>query len=227
MLRAILALLLFSAFAPAFAQDAGISVYSLAFFQENQPATAYDMVQLLPGFRLQAGDSGIRGFSGTVGNVLIDGKLPTSKDENIEQILRRISASAITRIELIRGAADMHGYAVLANVVRARSVSLHGRAEFDGAVTHFGTTAPRLSLTITRQGADSVLDLAVNYGREIQGTHGFGARGRFAPGGAPVRLADYDFPELKNFADLSLSYRQPLWGGDLSLGGIVKQERQY
>ena len=215
---------------PAMAQPPspdGITNYPAAFFQENQPATAYDMVALLPGFRLQSGDSGIRGFSGTVGNVLIDGQLPTSKQEDIEQVLQRISASTVERIELIRAAADMHGYAILANVVRIRSVSLQGRAEAEGARTHFGTSADRLALHLTRQGLVSVLDISASWGRAINDNHGFGTRNRFLPNGTPVRLAGYDFPELKNFADLSANYRQPLWGGDLGLGLAVKQERAY
>src|SRR5262249_46500557 len=77
---------------PVFAQE-GISAYPASFFAANQPATAYEMVSLLPGFHIQLGDSAVRGFSGTVGNVLIDGQLPTSKEESAEVLLRRIPAS--------------------------------------------------------------------------------------------------------------------------------------
>lgn len=228
MFRAIFAsiLLTTAAVIPAQAQE-GVSAYPAAFFQENQPATALDMVHLLPGFRLQSGDSGIRGFSGTVGNVLIDGQLPTSKEESSEQVLGRISASAVERIELIRGAAEMYGHAVLANVVRTKSVSMRGRAEVEGAVNTTGSTAPRLALNITRQGTDSVLDISASYGRSILNNYGFGTRNRYAPDGTLLRRADYEFPTLNNNADLSLSYRQPLWGGDLSLGGVVKAQREY
>ena len=218
MLRALVASLLIASALPALAQE-GVNAYPAAFFQENQPATALDMVRLVPGFRVQAGDSGIRGFSGTVGNVLIDGQLPTSKEESIEQVLQRISASAVERIELIRGAADMHGHAVLANVVRIRSVSLKGRAEAEGAINTTGSTAPRLALNITRQGVESVLDVSASYGRRIGNNQGFGTRGRFLPDGTPVRLSEFEFPSLENFAEFSTAYRQPLWGGDLNLGG--------
>jgi hypothetical protein len=228
MLRAFAVLLLIAAAVPALAQEpAGIASYPAAFFQENQPATAYDMVLLLPGFRLQTGDSGIRGFSGTVGNVLIDGALPTSKEESIEEVLRRISASNVERIELIRAAADMHGYAILANVVRLRSTALRGRVEAEAVATHFGTTAPRLALNITRQGTDSVLDLSASYGRQLNNMFGFGARGRYLPDGTPVRLALYDFPSLTNIAELSGNFRQTLWDGDFSLGAVLKQQREY
>ncbi len=226
-MRLVLAFLLLAT--PALAQSvpSGIGSYPAAFFQENQPVTALDMVRLVPGFRVQAGDSGIRGFSGTVGNVLIDGQLPTSKEESIEQVLGRISASAVARIELIRGAADMHGHAVLANVVRIRSVSLKGRAEAQGAINTTGSTAPRLALNITRQGVESVLDVSASYGRTIGNNQGFGTRGRFLPDGTPVRLSEYEFPSLSNFAEFSTVQRQPFWGGDLNLGVVLKQQREY
>jgi hypothetical protein len=229
-MRFALILLLFAtpAFAPAFAQDdGGATSYPASYFSANQPSTALDMVRLLPGFRLQNGDGGLRGFSGSVGNILIDGQLPTSKEESPEQLLQRISASSVDHIELIRGAADMHGYAVLANVVRLSGSSLSGRAEAELAATHFGTSAPGLALHLTRQGDDSTLDLSASYGREIQGMHGFGARGRFAPDGTPLRLAQYAFPELQNYAEFSSTYRQGLWEGDLTLGLVVKQQRDY
>jgi hypothetical protein len=226
-MRFILLLLLLAT--PALAQDGddGTTSYPASYFSANQPSTALDMVRLLPGFRLQNGDSGLRGFSGSVGNILIDGQLPTSKEESPEQLLQRIAASSVDHIELIRGAADMHGYAILANVVRLSRTSLNGRAEAEFAATHFGTTAPSLGLHLTRQSEDSTLDLSATYGREIQGMHGFGFRNRFAPDGAPLRLAQYAFPELKNYAEFSSSYRQGLWDGDLSLGLVVKQQREY
>lgn len=51
-MRLVLAFLLLAT--PALAQNdpAGLSAYPAAFFQENQPATALDMVRLVPGFRL-------------------------------------------------------------------------------------------------------------------------------------------------------------------------------
>jgi len=224
-MRFVLVLSLLLLAGPAIAQP--VTTYPVGYFSANQPSTALDMVRLLPGFRLQNGDSDLRGFSGSVGNILIDGQLPTSKEESPEQLLQRIAASSVDHIELIRGGADMHGYALLANVVRSGDVSLSGRAEAEFAATHFGTSAPSLALHLTRQGADSTLDLSASYGREINGNHGFGARGRFAPDGTPLHLSQYAFPELKNFAELSSTYRQGLWDGDLTLGLVVKQQREY
>jgi hypothetical protein len=234
MLRALVASFLIAASTLAVSQAAlaqpapdGLTAYPAAFFKENQPATALDMIKLVPGFRLQNGDSGIRGFSGTVGNVLIDGQPPTSKEESLEQILGRIASNAVERIELIRGAAEMYGHPILANVVRVKTVSMRGRAEVEGAINLTGSTAPRIALSITRQGTDSFWDASVRYGRSIGNNLGFGRRDRFTPGGAPVRLAEYEFPSLNNFAEFSTNYRQPLWEGDLALGLVLKQAREY
>jgi outer membrane receptor protein involved in Fe transport len=214
--------------APSFAQE-GVENYPSAFFAGNQPATAYDMVGLLPGFHLQNGDSTVRGFSGTVGNVLIDGQLPTSKEDNVETLLRRIAASSVERLELIRGAADMHGYPVLANVVRSRGAVLRARAELEGGITHFGTNEDKVALHLAVQGATSLIELSANWGRDIgtQNQNGYGTRRRASPGGTPLQLSNYSFPQFTNNSGVSASYRQPLWDGDLSLGVAYKQSRAY
>ncbi len=213
---------------PASAQER-IDTYPAAYFAANQPATAYDMVVLLPGFRIQLGDATVRGFAGTVANVLIDGQLATSKEDTAEILLRRIPAAAVQRIELIRGAADMHGYALMANVVRAKSAALQGRAEVEGIVTHYGTTAPKLALHLVRQGESSTLELSAAWARDfgLQNQNGFGSRARYLPNGSPLLLSRYNFPKQTNSAELSSAYRQPLWDGDLSLGLVVKQDRAY
>jgi hypothetical protein len=56
------------------ASTADITPYDAAFFARAQPSSAYDMVQLLPGFRLEEGDADLRGYAGAAGNVLIVGR---------------------------------------------------------------------------------------------------------------------------------------------------------
>ena len=212
----------------AWAQE-GVDRYPAAFFAANQPATAYEMVVLLPGFHIQLGDATVRGFSGTVGNVLIDGQLPTSKEDTVEVLLRRIPASSVDHVELIRGGADMHGYPVLANVVRNKNTALKGRAEVEGAITHYDTTTHKMGLHLVRQGEGSTAELSASWGRDLgmMNQNGFGARGRFLPDGTPLVISKYDFPRLTNSAELSSSYRQSLTDGEFSLGMILKQDRLY
>src|SRR5689334_10056051 len=50
--------------------------YDAAFFAQFNPQNALDMVNQTPGFSLNGGDDTRRGFSGAVGNLLIDGERP-------------------------------------------------------------------------------------------------------------------------------------------------------
>ncbi len=99
-----------------------VTPYAASFFASRQPTTALDMVGLLPGFVLDVGDH-VRGFGGAAGNVLIDGVRPATKDDSLDEILKRIPASAVLRIDIIRGGApgiNMQGKTVIANIIRRR-----------------------------------------------------------------------------------------------------------
>ncbi|MFN9711980.1 MAG: TonB-dependent receptor plug domain-containing protein, partial [Alphaproteobacteria bacterium] len=96
----------------------GVIAYPPSFFAESQPANAYDMVLRVPGFAFDKG-AAVRGLAGAGGNVLIDGQTPVSKTDSLDEILKRIPAGGVERIELIRGGApgiDMEGRTILANV---------------------------------------------------------------------------------------------------------------
>ncbi len=98
----------------------GVIAYPPSFFTAQSPANAWEMLQRLPGFTLNTGGA-IRGFEGGGGNALVDGQRPASKTDNIDEVLRRIPASQVERIDLIRGGApgiDMQGRTVIANVIR-------------------------------------------------------------------------------------------------------------
>ena len=63
--------------APAAAAE-GVTAYPLSFFIAGNPSNAFDMIARVPGFTFEAGET-VRGFASAAGNVLIDGKRPTSK----------------------------------------------------------------------------------------------------------------------------------------------------
>ena len=112
--------------APIAAQQGAIDAamtYDAAFYAAFAPATALDMVNQTPGFSLIEG-SERRGLSGATGNVLVDGDHPIAKSQTLGDILQRIPAKQILRIELLRGAraaSDGSGHAVLLNIVRTPS----------------------------------------------------------------------------------------------------------
>src|SRR4051794_9779078 len=98
----------------------GRVVYEAGFYAQFAPRTALDMVNQTPGFTLNAGNDQ-RGFSGAIGNVLIDGERLGAKSQSLEDVLLRVPASEVLRIEIRRGAevaGDASNASVLANVVR-------------------------------------------------------------------------------------------------------------
>lgn len=208
----------------------GVTRYEADFFARVQPATAYDMIRLLPGFRLIEGDAAIRGYSGSGGNVLLDGQRPSSKEELLEDILKRIPASQVARIELLRSGAagiDMQGYAIMANIVRAHGARLSGRLEAEYAHFRHGYTAPRAAGEFSYASGERSLDLTGALYREIDDEHGFGSRNRYAGDGSPVRLVDYVQAEGVNVAEATALYRQPLAGGAIRLNGLFKNSRMF
>lgn len=140
--------------------NAAVVGYPAAFFASAQPNTAMEMIARLPGFAFDSGD-GVRGFSGAAGNVLIDGERPTTKSDDLESILRRIPASQVERIEVIRGGApgiDMQGKTVLANVVRKKGDAVTGLAAVANTFIYDGRRAPALRLEATRRGGGRTLE---------------------------------------------------------------------
>ena len=141
--------------APTRFVEAGTVSFSSAFFDDYRPVSARDMIERIPGFQLDNG-SDARGFAGTAGNVLINGERPSSKTDRVSDILERIPARKVMRIDLIRGNTgrfDAGGQAVLANVVvstESRSWTWDARVEQD---TDSGGPTPGGSLSvIDRQG---------------------------------------------------------------------------
>ena len=99
--------------------NAQIVDFPASFFDRYQPSTALEIVNQIPGFILNDGDRE-RGFGGAVGNVLINDRRPSAKQDPPSQILSRIPASQVERIELIRGQVrniDLQGYSTVANVI--------------------------------------------------------------------------------------------------------------
>ena len=86
------------------------------------------MLNRVPGFSLDTG-SGVRGYEGAAGNVLVDGQRPATKADTLDQLLYRIPAGSVDHIDIIGGGApgiDMQGKTVIANVVPKAGGAFHG-----------------------------------------------------------------------------------------------------
>ncbi len=141
------------------AATSGVTAYGADYFASAQLSTALDMVERLPGFSLDMGD-GVRGFAGAAGNVLIDGERTSSKSDNLHDVLNRIPASSIARLEVIRGGApgiDMQGRTVIANVVL--KTSAHTSLNLTEVARAFGDGHVQPALRIEMEHRDGLLSV--------------------------------------------------------------------
>ncbi len=81
-----------------------IQTYAPDYFAQFAPQTAADMVAQIPGFEIRGGEGGERGFGQASLNILINGRRPSSKSSGANDILRRIPADNVKRIEIVDGA---------------------------------------------------------------------------------------------------------------------------
>ena len=82
--------------------DSAIIDYEAGFFNEFAPVTALDMVNRLPGFSLDNGNTQRRGLADAFGNLLINGARPSDKSIGLGTVLSRIPADQVLSIQLIR-----------------------------------------------------------------------------------------------------------------------------
>lgn len=204
------------------APSSGVISYAPEFFAAAQPANAEEMLLRLPGFNLDLGDDDMRGFEGAAGNVLIDGQRPASKTDSLQEILRRVPASQVARIDLIRGGApgiDMQGKSILANVIRKPGAGFRGlaalsaRSIYDGR----GNLSGRLELSGGKD--DRTWEASAVVGMGVDDGVGEGPQVRLGPDGSPLRLSEVDGEGDTLQETLTASYSAPLLGGRAKVNG--------
>ncbi len=206
------------------AAQRGVLVFEPAFFADSRPDTALDMISRLPGFALDTGDTGQRGFAGAAGNVLIDGDRPSSKSDRLDQALRRISADSVERIELIRGGApgiDMQGRAVVANVVLRRTVTVERVLELNSYIYPDGYLGPILAGQYSRREGDSSIEGSFTATTDRTDGTGDGFRRRYDPAGALIQDADLELWDRFRDARATGAVQRPFAGGKLRLNGLA------
>jgi hypothetical protein len=205
-----------------------ITSYPAAFFDSVQPSSAFDMLALLPGYDFSESDTDVRGFTGAVGNVLIDGARPAGKQESLETLLRRIPATAVERIELIRAGApgiDMQGQTVLANIVRKQEVQTRGAFEMGSAVYERDRHAPRVAAEASRRTERSLVEISAAAYETVDDEHGAGSRRRVAADGTTLRDAIWTQDEGERVREAAAAYEHDLAGGRLRLNGSLQREK--
>src|SRR5690606_35250790 len=219
---------------PAHAQQAGggepadtRDVFLPGYFADAAPATAGDMLRRVPGFTVVEADADVRGYAGAAGNVLVDGVRPTSKREDTGQLLQRIPASAVARIELIHAGTpgvDMGGFAVLANVVLRHEASSEGAIEVGVLASTDGWTAPQAALQYAWRRDDTRLDLAFAESPELDDDTGQGSIREQEADAAETTLFDWDTRTTKRERLATLGWHQPFAAGTLALTAALRGE---
>lgn len=205
----------------------GVLAYPPDFFAAARPADAYDMVRRLPGFTLIEGDEDVRGFGGARGNVLFDGRAPASKQENLAELLRRIPAGSVERIELIRGGAqgiDMASYEVVANVVRRRSQRTRGAAEAGMVMARDGVLRPEGRIELSHENGERRLEGAIALEAEVDDESGRGRLVETDPAGGLLSEERRREWEVQQTLSASLDYQVPLLGGELGANASLARE---
>ncbi len=201
--------------------ERGVIAYPPSAFAEATPDTAYDMILRLPGFAFDKG-AAVRGLAGAGGNVLIDGQPPVSKNDALDELLKRIPASAVARIELIRGGApgiDMQGRSVIANVVRVRTGGAQGAVMTSANFISDGRVLTSLRAEAQTEWAGRRFEGSLVFGEGPDDTLGDGPRVRFGPNGEVLIRSQVDADAGGLRAWTTGAMESPLAGGRLRLNG--------
>ncbi len=207
---------------PPAERTAGEAVtFDLDFYARFQPANALDILRQTPGFVLSDGGDR-RGFASSAGNVLIDGRQPSLKNQDLEAILSQIPASQVLRIEVIRDASNVvvGGHAVFANVIRQPTAG-SGLWEATIEQAQDGQLSPRGQASWT--GRWSEIDYSLGVSRHLEYRPLSGDPVVFDPSGQQVQVRDESWPRTFRRAGLTGEMTAPVFGGSLRVNGSVER----
>lgn len=199
----------------------GVIAYPPAFFAEMGLSTAFDMVQRLPGFSFEKG-AVVRGLAGASGNVLIDGEPPVSKNDTLEEILKRIPDGAVARIDVIRGGApgiDMQGRTVIANVIRKQGAGARGAASFSTQPLYDGRVLNSFRAEGQWRWDGKLVELSMVNGKGTDDSLGDGPRVRYGPNGKPIIVSEVDADSQGLREWVTGAFETPMARGQLQLNG--------
>jgi outer membrane cobalamin receptor len=201
------------------ASQQGVLVFTPDVFASQQPVTALDMVSRVPGFSLIDGD-GSRGFQGSVGNILINGARPASKNDTGSSVLSRILVAQVERIELVRGGApgiDMQGFSIVANVITRdqssrQSIFTGNAVLYEGGNDTYGGT-----WQFTAKDGERTWGFTLTDGFDVNDSNGVGPVVRRDGAGALLRREDFSNDQKSGGNALRLNYASPFLGGLIDL----------
>ena len=206
--------------------SSGLVDYPPAYFEAAHPSTAREMLDRIPGFTFDGGES-VRGYEGAAGNVLVDGQRPAAKTDTLDAILRRIPTSSVAHIEIIRGGAsgvDMQGRSVLANVVlrkeAARKFQVISLATYQPGK---GRITPQMRIVGSGGGNGRKWEFSLFGGSYVDGSYGDGPTLKSNAQGTPIQTGRSQSHAGGQNYQFTGSYELPLAKGQLRLNGLVRQ----
>ncbi len=144
-------------------------------FANVAPRTALDVVEQVPGFNIDGGGDGGRGFGEASGNLLINGDRISSKSTSVRDELQRIPVADVIRVEIVDGATlEIPGLSgQVANVI-VQSSGMSGqftwRPQYSTGPAPIGWGEGNVSVRGTTGGVDYSVGLDV--GSFIRGSEG-------------------------------------------------------
>lgn len=189
------------------------TVYLPQDFTQYAPLNARDMVERIPGFRLSdsRGQNESRGLGQATENVLINGQRLSSKSSSAADVLQRIPAETVRRIELLDGASlDIPGLSGRVVNVVAQAQGVSGTWAYR---TRFidGQEPLLFGGDLSVAGQRGHLGWAVNLELEPRGSSGAGVETLSDAGGTLTRsghlIQNNKFPEQN--ASLALQWTPP------------------
>jgi hypothetical protein len=187
--------------------------YGAEFFSRYRPSTALDMVNQLPGFQLDDGD-GSRGFATSAGNLLINGRRISAKQDIPSATLSRIPASLVEKVELIRGqlgGIDFQGHSVLANVYLRTEIPAAVRWELWVLQNNVAPIKPAANISLSHHLGDIDYTIGIDVERDTSGW--VGTEDVFDSNGVLIATGPDDRTET-GFRINSLSLNASSWLGD-------------
>jgi len=174
-----------------------------------------DMVSHLPGFIFDGGNPA----RGVAGNVLINSKRPAAKTDSLGDVLGRIPADGVERIDVINGGAsgiDMQGQATVANVILKPMDLVAMNAIVSSTMMASGSLLPSLEGDYSLSRGDR--KVAIFFGWRRSPDNGLGQGHRSSRNVDPSQSAEVDFSGagVSDNKTLKFNYAQDLLDGQLA-----------
>lgn len=157
------------------AETSRATSYPANFFAPYSPSNALDIIQQVPGFQLDQGNSDVRGFTGAAGNVVFNGARPSSKSESLSTILSQIPASRVVRVDVGPGSlygSEYAGKSQVANIILSAEGGFNATVTASARTLHTGDVIPNLTGSATLKRGSTTYNVSAGTANNDQADEG-------------------------------------------------------